>query len=96
MLRIKARHIQVSTPDQANEVMLKWQQGASFEELARAYSECPTARQGGSLGAFGPGHMAPELEPVFIEGDIGSLYGPVATAHGYHLVEVIAREDNST
>ncbi|QEG01468.1 Foldase protein PrsA 2 precursor [Stieleria maiorica] len=93
MLRIQARHIQVSTPELANEVMTQWQQGASFDQLAQTYSECPTARQGGSLGEFGPGHMAPELEPVFIEGDIGSVYGPVATAHGYHLVEVTGRKD---
>lgn len=93
MLRIKARHIQVPTLDLANEVMEKWQQGASFDELARAYSECPTGREGGSLGEFGPGHMAPELEPVFLEGETGSVYGPVATANGFHLVEVIARKD---
>ncbi|QDV42193.1 Peptidyl-prolyl cis-trans isomerase C [Stieleria neptunia] len=93
MLRIKARHIQVSSPELANEVMVKWQQGANFEELARAYSECPTARQGGSLGEFGPGHMAPELEPVFLQGDVGDVYGPVATANGYHLVEVLERTD---
>ncbi len=73
--------------------MVKWQQGEDFEGLARDYSQCPTARQGGSLGEFGPGHMAPELEPVFLDGDIGSVYGPVATSNGYHLVEVIARTD---
>lgn len=93
MLRIKARHIQVDTPEAANLVMEKWQQGAAFEDLARQYSQCPTGRQGGSLGEFGPGHMPPELDPVFLEGDIGGVYGPVATANGYHLVEVIERTE---
>ena len=73
--------------------MHKWQDGANFEDLARTYSQCPTARQGGHLGEFGPGHMAQELEPVFLKGEIGSLYGPVATAHGFHLVEVLARKE---
>lgn len=93
MLRIKARHIQVPTPELANEVMAKWQQGADFTELARLYSQCPTAGQGGLLGEFGPGHMAPELDPVFLGGEIGGVYGPVATAHGYHIIEVLDRKD---
>lgn len=94
MLRIQARHIQLPTPEMANEVMGKWQQGANFEELARVYSQCPTGRQGGNLGEFGPGHMAPELDTVFLSGEIGSVYGPVATAQGYHLVEIVDRKDH--
>ena len=93
MLRTKARHIQVANEDQANEVMRKWQDGASFEELARLYSQCPTAAQGGFLGEFGPGQMAPELDPVFFNGDIGSVYGPVTTAHGVHLIELLERNE---
>ena len=39
--------------------------------------------------------MAQELEPVFLNGEIGSLYGPVATAQGFHLVEVLARKETN-
>ncbi len=96
MLRIQARHIQVPSVEMAEAVMQRWQSGEDFAELARLYSQCPTASQGGFLGEFGPGHMAPELEPVFLEGEIGTLYGPVATARGLHLVEVLKRTETSS
>ena len=91
MIRIQARHIQVPTNEMAQEVMQKWQNGAEFADLAATYSDCPTSRQGGHLGEFGPGHMPAELDPVFLQGDIGCVYGPVETERGFHLLEVIKR-----
>ncbi len=38
--------------------------GEDFEVLARELSECPSKSQGGSLGWFGKGRMAPEFEAV--------------------------------
>lgn len=91
MLRIKARHIQVATPEMAQQIIQLLQNGEAFEDLARSYSQCPTAIQGGSLGSFGPGHMPEELDPIFIEGEIGAIYGPVASTRGHHLIEVLSR-----
>ena len=93
-MRIRAKHIQVDSTDTANEVIDKLSHGRSFEELAQQYSQCPTARQGGNLGEFGPGHM-PELDPVFTEGEIGALYGPVESSHGFHIIQVTARRESA-
>ena len=93
MMRIQARHIQLDSPDAAQQVIDQWQAGRSFDALARTYSQCPTGRQGGNLGEFGPGHMPPELDEVFLRGQLGTLYGPIATSHGFHLVEVISRSE---
>ncbi|OUT60792.1 Foldase protein PrsA precursor [Stieleria bergensis] len=93
MLRIRARHIQLSSPDVANQVMQLWQAGENFADLAKRYSECSTAVQGGSLGHFGPGQMSPEIDAVCMRGEPGGVYGPIQTAHGIHLVEVIERAE---
>lgn len=35
---------------------------AMFEDLAKKYSDCNSARQGGDLGVFGPNKMQPAFE----------------------------------
>jgi peptidyl-prolyl cis-trans isomerase C len=93
VLRIQARHIQLPSQELAQQVIQKWQDGESFEDLARSYSRCPTGRYGGNLGEFGLGHMPQEKDEVFLKGEIGTVYGPVATSNGHHLIEVIARSE---
>lgn len=93
MLRIQARHIQLPSHEMAEQVIAKWQDGESFEDLACSYSQCPTAKYGGSLGEFGPGHMPSEMDEVFMKGEIGTVYGPVVTPNGHHLIEVISRSE---
>ena len=34
----------------------------AFAEVARDYSQCPSARDGGSLGVFKPGQMVAEFD----------------------------------
>ncbi len=57
-----------------------------FEETARAQSQCPSSRQGGSLGAFGKGQMVPEFEKAAFDLKVGELAGPVKTKFGYHII----------
>ena len=57
-----------------------------FEETARAESQCPSSRQGGSLGAFGKGQMVPEFEKAAFDLKVGELAGPVKTKFGYHII----------
>lgn len=37
---------------------------ATFEELARSYSDCSSAKRGGDLGKFGRGKLRPNLNPI--------------------------------
>jgi peptidyl-prolyl cis-trans isomerase C len=61
-------------------------------ELAREYSNCPSAAQGGSLGQIGRGDTVPEFEhAVFGSGQLGVLPELVATRFGFHVVLVARR-----
>lgn len=47
-----ALHILVKEEAQAKELLLRLQKGASFQQLAKKYSTCPSGRKGGELGEF--------------------------------------------
>ncbi|GFO57976.1 peptidylprolyl isomerase [Geomonas limicola] len=91
MSRAAARHILVSTEAQCLELKKQIEEGADFAEIARQYSSCPSGRQGGALGEFGPGQMVREFDEVVFSGEVGKVLGPVRTQFGYHLVEVTSR-----
>ncbi len=86
-----ARHILVESEDECNSLKAEIEGGTSFEELAKAKSQCPSGANGGDLGKFGPGQMVPEFDKVVFSGDVGVLYGPVKTQFGYHLLEITDR-----
>jgi len=63
-----------------------------FPELAREYSNCPSAAQGGALGQLGRGDAVPEFESAVLEGErLGVLPDLVATRFGFHVVLVARR-----
>ncbi len=86
-----ARHILVDSEEACNTLKTEIENGASFEDVAKANSQCPSGSAGGDLGKFGPGQMVPEFDKVVFSGDVGVLYGPVQTQFGYHLLEVTSR-----
>ena len=88
-----ARHILVSSEAQCLELKEQIEAGADFAELARQHSSCPSGRNGGDLGEFGPGMMVPEFDRVVFSADLNTVQGPVQTQFGYHLLEVTSRED---
>jgi peptidyl-prolyl cis-trans isomerase C len=91
MATATARHILVKTEEQCNEIKSLIDEGSSFEEMAKAHSECPSGQQGGDLGSFGPGQMVKEFDEVVFSGEVGVLHGPVQTQFGYHLLEITNR-----
>ncbi|MFC0599392.1 peptidylprolyl isomerase [Streptomyces palmae] len=93
MARATARHILVKTEAEALNLKGQIENGADFAELARQYSSCPSSRDGGDLGSFGPGQMVPEFDQVVFSAPVGVVQGPVKTQFGSHLVEVTSRED---
>ena len=86
-----ARHILVDSEERCNELKAEIENGADFAELAMQNSQCPSSRNGGDLGQFGPGQMVPEFDKAVFNGDVGVVYGPIQTQFGYHLLEVTGR-----
>jgi peptidyl-prolyl cis-trans isomerase C len=67
------------------------QAGGDFAALAKQHSQCPSGKQGGDLGQFGPGQMVKEFDAVVFSAPIGEVQGPVKTQFGYHLIEITQR-----
>jgi len=68
------------------------QNGESFDELAKIYSDDPgSAPAGGNLGYWGRGVMAPEFEAAAMRLKKGELSDPVETQFGFHLIELMDR-----
>ncbi len=93
MAHASARHILVSTEAKAQEQKTAIENGADFAQLAKENSSCPSSRQGGELGTFGPGEMVREFDEVVFSAPVNQVQGPVKTQFGYHLVEVTERQD---
>lgn len=93
MASAKARHILVATEAQCIELKGKIEAGADFSDMAKQHSSCPSSRQGGDLGEFGPGQMVPEFDKVVFSAAVNTVQGPVKTQFGYHLLEVTERSD---
>jgi len=91
MARACARHILVSTEEACQKLKDQIEAGADFAACAKEHSLCPSGRQGGDLGEFGPGQMVKEFDEVVFTAEVGKVQGPVKTQFGYHLVEVTKR-----
>ena len=89
----KARHILVSSEHECEALKAQIEGGASFADLAREHSSCPSGQRGGELGEFGPGQMVPEFDQVVFSAPVQTVQGPVKTQFGYHLLEVTERND---
>ena len=91
MASASARHILVDSEDKCLELKAEIEGGADFADVARQHSSCPSGRQGGELGTFGPGQMVKEFDEVVFSGELNTVLGPVQTQFGYHLLEVTER-----
>lgn len=80
-----------SVRQRAEELLARAQDPATdFAELAREYSEGPSASQGGDLGMFGRDRMVkPFADAAFALSDSGDVYDePVRTQFGYHIIRL--------
>jgi peptidyl-prolyl cis-trans isomerase C len=85
---VRASHILVKTENEANNILNKIKTGSDFAELAKAHSDCPSARKGGDLGYFSKGQMVKEFENTAFTLQRGQVSDPVKTQFGYHIIMV--------
>ena len=64
-----------------------------FAQLAREFSEDPSARAGGDLGWVTPGMLVPEFEQVMDALAPGEVSEPLVSRFGVHLIQVLERRE---
>lgn len=64
---------------------------ASFESLAREFSQDGSARNGGDLGWASPGQFVPEFEQALNRLQPGQVSDPLISRFGVHLIQLIER-----
>ena len=70
----------------AEELAFRAKSGEDFAELAKAYSEGPSAPKGGMLGRFPRGQMVPAFEASAFALQLGEVSGVVETPFGFHII----------
>jgi len=90
--QFKARHILVETQALAEDLIAQLEDGADFQELAKANSTGPSGPNGGDLGWFSPEQMVKPFSDAVAALDDGEFTkAPVQTQFGWH---VILREES--
>jgi peptidyl-prolyl cis-trans isomerase SurA len=69
---------------------------ATFEDMARQFSQDSFAAKGGDMGWLFPGDTVPELETVMNGLKPGEISGVVKSQFGLHIVQVIERKSEDT
>ena len=97
---VRARHILVKVGEKAaeaevqkatsklKEAQAELAKGIAFDEVAKKYSEGPSAPKGGDLGFFGKGQMVKPFEEAAFKLEVGKVSEPVRTRFGFHLIKV--------
>ena len=93
MAKAHARHILVDSEETCNDLKSKIEAGSDFADIARTHSQCPSGQNGGDLGEFSQGQMVKEFDDVIFQEDLGKTHGPIKTQFGYHLIEILSRND---
>ena len=89
--KVRASHILVNKKADAEKIIKKLNEGASFETQAKKFSSCPSRAKGGDLGYFGKGKMAKPFEEAAFSLEKGEMSGPVRTQFGYHVIKVTGK-----
>jgi peptidyl-prolyl cis-trans isomerase C len=85
-----ARHILVTSQDQAQKIIAQLKHGAKFEDLAKKQSIDSSKDQGGDLGWFSPASMVKPFADAVASLKKGEVTpAPVQTQYGWHVIQLI-------
>lgn len=102
---VRARHILIKVEEtdsdetkadkkaKAEAIRKELVDGADFAKLAEERSDCPSSRQGGSLGNVRRGQMVAPFEEATFNLKTGEISEVVETQFGYHIIEAIEHKD---
>ncbi|MBY0555033.1 peptidyl-prolyl cis-trans isomerase [bacterium] len=89
MKSYRVAHILVSAKHEAEDILRKLiAKPEEFESMARKYSSCSSAPDGGDLGEVKIGKADPDFEDAALALKAGEISKqPVRTRFGYHLIK---------
>jgi foldase protein PrsA len=91
--QVKARHILVSTEQEAKDLYNKLRQGTDFVALARQFSlDTASAPNGGDLDWVFRGQTDENFEKALFALKPGEFSGPIKSELGWHLLKSEAKE----
>ena len=73
----------------ANDLLKQVRDGANFEDIAKKYSDGPSAADGGALGMFKRGQLAKQIEDVTFNLKSGEVTNVIHTKQGYVFLKVL-------
>lgn len=91
--QVRARHILVEDLETAEDIRQQLDDGGDFGDLAREFSTDGSAASGGDLGWFPRGRMVEPFEEAAFGAEVGEIVGPVESQFGYHLIQVLGKEE---
>jgi peptidyl-prolyl cis-trans isomerase C len=100
--QVRVRHILIKVGENTDkkealkritEILKEAKKGkTSFAELAKKYSEDPSAAKGGDIGFFVRGQMVRKFEEVAFALNVGEISDVVETEYGYHIIQSIEKK----
>jgi len=75
--------------DRVREALEKIRKGEPFEDVAKAYSDSPTAAEGGDLGYFEPDKLASSVRDVVMKLRAGGVTDPLHTPQGFLILQLV-------
>ena len=84
------------TLEQIKSIKREIDRGAAFDEMAKKYSNCPSAQNGGDLGFIQrKGNLAKSFLDTAFSLRTGQISEPVQTEFGYHLIKVTEKKEGA-
>lgn len=74
--------------EKAKDILKQLRDGGNFEEIAKKYSDGPSAADGGALGTFERGKLAKELEDRTFAMKAGEITDVIRVKQGYAILRV--------
>ncbi len=82
--------------EQIKNIKREIEREATFEELAKKYSNCPSAQNGGDLGFIQrKGYLAKLFLETAFSLKVGEVSEPVQSEYGYHLIKVTDKKEGA-
>ncbi len=91
--QVWARHILVATEEEAKTVLERLNNGVEWDIVAAELStDTSNSANGGDLGWFPRNYMVKEFEDAAFAMEVGEISQPVKTEFGYHIIQVVAHD----